>query len=141
MKIKGTNPVKGTPPEGVILTADFTGAGAAAPTVSASSRINPRDNIATALAGGTAMVTIARTAAGDHTYTFNAKVSPSAVHAIVPVADGTTLLEAKLISRSIDASGQLVCRVQTVTSAGVLTDLGNGVDFLTLVVYGAQSKA
>lgn len=140
MKNKSLYPARATCPDAVKLHADFTGAGAAAPTVSSSARINPRDNIATAM-GGTTMVTVARTVAGDHTYTFDARVSPSAVLSVVPICDGTSLLEAKLISRSIDASGRLVARVQTVTSAGVLTDLAAGVDFLTLVIEGSNSKA
>lgn len=141
MKFKGTNPVKGTPVSPLISVADFTGAGAAAPTVSSSARVNPRDNIATAVSGSTAQVTIVRNGAGDYTFTFAAKVSPSQIIAVVPVCDGTTLLEAKLVSRSIDANGQLVVRAMTMTSAGVATDLGAGVDFLTLFIYGNNVRA
>lgn len=123
------------PAGGNIGFAAFTGAGAAIPTVSADAVLSTDVNL-----GLRGTPTIARTGPGDYTFTFPIAASPAKTFAVLPIAEGTTDLDATLRSQAI-ASGVLTVRVLCKTAAGVATDLAAGVDFLRLVIFGTSSTS
>ena len=113
----------------------LTGAGAAAVTVAASTVISPRANLARR---GTP--TLTRNGAGDHTITLAVSASPSVLHAVIPLVDGTSGLIVAHKTAPVLTSGALVCRVQVSTTAGVATDL-TAADNLRLIVLGSTNGA
>lgn len=137
---QGLNPMRSTAIQLAKLYADFTGAGAAAPTVSATTVLGARDNYATTREGNA--TTIVRNGAGDYTLTFpTAPPSAAKVMSIVPVAYGATSgIGASLQSWAV-TSGRLVVNVKTWTQPGVATDLANGTDFLRLSIEADLSNS
>lgn len=122
------------PAEGVIGVAAFTGAGAFAPTVAATTIVSTAANLA-----ARATPTITRNGAGDVTYTLAVNASPSKAYMVLPVADGTTDLDATLRSVAL-TNGALVVRVLTKTAAGVATDMSTA-DNLRLLIVASNSTA
>ena len=115
--------------------AAFTGAGASAPTVAATTVLDAKVNLAQR---GTP--TIARTGVGDHTYTLAIAASPTKVYVVVPVSEGTSNLDATISGSPAITNDALVVRVLTKTAAGVATDMAAGVDFLKLVIFGTSNS-
>jgi hypothetical protein len=126
--------VKSTAVEAVMVFADFTGAGAAAPTVSASTVLLPKDNFASSI--DLTDTTITRNGAGDYTFLF--PQSPATVLNVSAGARGATDLAATVSTWSI-SDGRLSVTVKTWTPAGVATDLADGTDFLRVAIVGNLS--
>ena len=122
------------PAEGVIGVAAFTGAGGSAPTGAATTIVAAAANLA-----GRATPTITRNGTGDVTYTLAVNASPSKAYMVLPVADGTTDLDATLRSIAV-TSGALVVRVLTKTAAGVATDMTTA-DNLRILIVASNSTA
>lgn len=116
--------------------AEFTGAGAGAPTVSAATRLLLKDNCAAGTVNGLT-TGIVRNGAGD--YTFTLPWAPGAILNIHPSAIGASSLDAFIQTWSI-TSGRLVFQVKTFTAAGVATDLANGTDFLRVTFHVNMSN-
>lgn len=140
------HPVDARAPGGTTLAyAGMVGAGAASPTVPTAAQagvtVPPASvNMATARTG-TAAVVVTRTAAGDHTYTFEPFASPTKVYDVQASVPGATVaLEVKVRSWTITA-GRLAVRVITFIANGTLTDMASGTDFLVLTVHGSVSNA
>lgn len=129
-----TQLVKSTSVEAVLLYADFTGAGAAAPTVSATTVLLAKDNFASSQNALDTEIT--RNGAGDVTYLFPA--SPATVLNVSAGVRGATDLTATVSAWSI-SSGRLSVTVKTWTPAGVATDLADGTDFLRIAIAGNLS--
>lgn len=129
-----TQLVKSTAVEAVMLFADFTGAGAAAPTVSASSVLLAKDNFASPI--DTLTTTITRNGTGDVTYLF--PMSPATVLNVSAGVRGASDLDATVSAWSI-SSGRLSVRVKTWAPDGTATDLADGTDFLRVAIVGNLS--
>lgn len=130
------NPVRGTAVNPVAVWADFTGAGAGAPTVSASTVLPKQHNYAQTREGNT--TTITRNAAGDYTFVF--PTAPSVVLDVQARARGATALQCNVQTWSI-TSGRLTVQVKCYTPAGVATDLANGTDWLRVRIEGDLSNS
>lgn len=116
----------------------FTGAGAAAPTVAASTTVAGMHNLASAKA--VAQVTIVRNGAGDYTFTFIKDASPGLLLDVKANVRGTTDLAINVDAASLDANNQLVVRVKTWTQAGVATDAA-AADTIVLDIVGTNTRA
>lgn len=117
--------------------AAFTGAGAAAPTVTPTAGLPIKANLAAPRSGNT--TTITRNGAGDYTFVFQVGRSPGAVLQIIPTVEGTTAnLVPKIAAWSI-ASGRLT--VQVLVTADVVADDLEAVDILRLFIIGVDSSA
>lgn len=114
--------------------AAFTGAGASAPTVAATTVLDAKVNLAQR---GTP--TIVRNSAGNYTLTLAISASPTKAYAVQPIAEGTSDLDATIRSIAV-TNGALVVVVLTKTAAGVATDMAAGVDFLKLVIFGTSNS-
>ena len=138
-------PAKALTPDTFRTYAIMVGAGAASPTIPTAAQAatvqpgaaNSNANLSASRSGVAGVVVTTRTAAGDHTYTFATDASPAVLHALQPVAWGTSALKAKLYSAVITA-GALIVRVQTSIADGTLTDMADGVDFLTFIIDGGN---
>ena len=131
-----TQLVKSTAVEAVLLFADFTGAADAAPTVSASTVLLPKDNYATS--AGTIDTIINRTAAGVVTYTFPS--SPATILNVTAGVRGASDLDATVSSWAI-TDGFLVVTVKTWAPNGTATDMALGTDFLRIAIVGNLSNS
>lgn len=136
---QGLQLVKSTALQLAKVYADFTGAGAGAPTVSATTVLRARDNFASTREGNA--VGVVRNGAGDYTITFpTAPPSASKVMDVQAVPRGATALQATVQTWNV-TSGRLVVQVKTWTPAGVATDLANGTDFLRVSIEVDLSNA
>ena len=128
---QNVNPFRSTAIQGVKVYADFTGAGAAAPTVSASTELSARDNFASTRDGNT--TTVARSGVGDHTYVFpNAPPSKAKVLSITAHVRGLASIDTTIPFYDV-VNGRLQVNVRTQTPAGVLTDLTTS-EFLRIAI-------
>lgn len=137
---QGINPVRSTAIQLAKLYADFTGAGAGAPTVSATTVLGARDNYATTREGNA--TTIVRNGAGDYTFTLpTAPPSAAKVMDVDAVARGTTSgIQATVQSWAV-TSGRLVLNIKTWIPNGTATDLASGVDFLRISIEADLSNS
>jgi hypothetical protein len=127
-------PIKSFAMDSYFSVAVFTGAGAAAPTVAASTVIKPQFNYGATQSG--VATTIVRNGVGDHTFTF--PESPTVVLWTKPMLDGTTNLNATQTTVGT-TNNRLTVRVLTATPAGVATDLAT-TDTLRILIFGADSS-
>lgn len=123
------------PAGGIVEVASFTGAGAAAITVSTSTVMTMAANAAARTAP-----TITRNGVGDHTIAFAIGTSPAKAYVVIPVCEGVSDLDATIRSVAI-SSGVLTVRVLTKTAPGVAADLTASVEFLKLLIVGSNSTA
>jgi len=116
----------------------FTGAGAAAPTVAASTVVAGMHNLAAAKT--VAQVGIVRNGVGDYTFTFIKDASPG-LHLDTKVnVRGATNLQARVVSASLDASNQLVVQVKAFTPAGAAADTA-ATETIVLEIVGTNTRA
>ena len=123
------------PTPGNIGIAVFTGAGASAPTVAASTVCSLKVNLANR---GTP--TITRNGVGDYTFTLPATAVPTIVYAVIPVMDGTSGQECNHKAALSISSGALTVRVQVSTTAGVAADATTA-DNIRLILLGSTNSA
>jgi hypothetical protein len=122
------------------LWADFTGAGAAIPTVSAITQLGGRDNYASPREGNTTGVV--RNGVGDYTITFpTAPPSAAKVMWLAAKVRGATSGMQATVQSWVVTAGRLVVNVKTWTPAGAAADLANGTDFLRMALEVDQSNA
>lgn len=118
----------------------FTGAGAAAPTVAASTVAAGQHNLA-ATKGGVAQVGIVRNGAGDYTFTFIKDASPGLLLDVKPNVRGPNKVVANVAAASLDGSNRLVVQVLTWDiDAAAAIDLAS-TDTLVLDIIGTNTRA
>lgn len=133
---RSVNPVKSAATQAVLSFADFTGAGAAAPTVSAASVLPLKDNYAAARDGNTTVVT--RSGLGQYTFLF--PNAPAVVLDVTATVRGPSNMYVSFPAAWAIVGGRLQVQVQTNNLAGANADMTTG-DFLRFAITGNISNS
>lgn len=131
---RGTYPDASFGPAPIRGCAAVVGAGAAAPTVPATTVYPTARNMVSKV---TAEIPT-RSGAGVYVIYLDPNMAPPVVDQIVPTVQGSS--KQAFITTAYSPSARTV-GVSVFTAAGVAADLASGTDLLLLQVFGANSKA